>query len=83
MYKVDKVVTDQDTIDFLQKKWLRKQFQAAKTKLIMWYYGKLDFKKRQPKKEEVYSFRINKQYRAIGYFDHHTFVVATISDHHN
>jgi len=39
------------------------------------------FRKRKPKKLEIYYFRINKKYRAIGQFKNDLFVVTEISDH--
>jgi hypothetical protein len=54
--------------------------------LSKWFYSIVDFKIRQPKKYEVYQFRINKKYRAFWVFRDtnnfgRIFVVTEISDH--
>ncbi len=67
---------------FLQKRWLVSQYLKAVDKLKSGIYGKIDFKKRQPVSKNIWAFRINKQYRAIGYFRKPgIFVVVKISDH--
>jgi len=41
------------------------------------------FKKREPKDEGIWYFRINRQYRAVGYFPQggRTFAVTYVDDH--
>ena len=69
---------------FLVKRNLLKQYKNNKTKLENWYLWKIDFKERQPKWNGIYSFRINKQYRAIWYFrENWIFIVVKIDNHQN
>jgi len=42
----------------------------------------LPFKKRQPKKDSIWYFRINKQYRAIGYIDDDRNLIIVEIDNH-
>jgi plasmid maintenance system killer protein len=70
--------------NFLIKRRLLKQYLKSITLLKKWFYWKMDFKERQPKWIWVYSFRINKQFRAIWYFDSEKdFIVVKIDNHQN
>jgi hypothetical protein len=65
---------------------LEDQYRKAKIMLQSGHPGKLDFKMRQPKKYQVYQFRINQKYRAFGVFRDtekfgRIFLVTEISDH--
>jgi len=64
MYKVNKILEEKHILDFLIKRWLVKQYKKSKEKILYWYFSWVDFKIRQPKQDKVYSFRINKQFRA-------------------
>ena len=69
---------------FLSKRNLLNQYKNNKIKLENWYLWKTDFKERQPKWIWVYSFRINKQFRAIWYFKKDwIFIVVKIDNHQN
>jgi len=70
--------------DFLEKRNLLNQYKNNKEKLLNWYLWKIDFKSRKPKQTWVYSFRINKQFRAIWYFrEKWVFIVIKIDNHQN
>ena len=47
----------------------------------MGFYKNVDLRKRNPKKEGVFYFKIDKKYRALGYIENKTFLVTEISDH--
>ena len=64
MYKIEVILEDKDIFDFLNKRWLLPQYKKSKIKILNWLFSWVDFKIRQPKKDEIYSFRINKQFRA-------------------
>ena len=75
-----------DVIKYIVSRWLEKQYRKAKDTIQSWNRQKLDFKLRQPKKYEVYQFRINKKYRAFWIFREtekygKIFLVTEISDH--
>lgn len=79
-----KVLETDFVINFLKKKNLIKQYKKAKKYLVQWYIRQVDFKKRKPKFQWIWYFRINKQYRAIGeYNSKWEFIVYDISDHQN
>ncbi len=83
MRDIKNIYEHDDVVKYLEKRWLVSQYKNAKQKLTSGYIWKLDFKQRQPKWSWVYSFRINKQFRAFGYFREDNFVVVEISNHQN
>jgi len=69
-------------INFLEKRNLLNQYKKSKNKLMSWDIGWLDFKERQPKWSKIYSFRINKQFRVIWFFDEENdFIVSYVDNH--
>ncbi len=69
-------------INFLEKRNLLNQYKKSKNKLMSWEIGWLDFKERQPKWSKIYSFRINKQFRVIWFFDEENdFIVSYVDNH--
>lgn len=51
-------------IEYLEERRLIRQYKKAKKYILSWNYKQVDFKLREPKKDKVYYFRINKQFRA-------------------
>ncbi len=48
----------------------------------MGYFGQVDLRKREPKSEGIFYFKITRKYMALGYFGNKTtFIVTEISDH--
>ncbi|MGE3278932.1 MAG: hypothetical protein AB7J40_04025 [Candidatus Altimarinota bacterium] len=82
MLRIEKVFEINDgIIVYLQKRGILKQYLSAKRDLLSGHFTSRDLKKRQPKSQEKWSFRINKKYRAFGYFDANDFIVVEINDH--
>jgi hypothetical protein len=54
-----------EIFDYIFSRNLIKQYKKAKEMLCDGRFKNIDFKLRQPKKYEVYQFRINKKYRAF------------------
>jgi plasmid maintenance system killer protein len=60
------------------------QYKKSKNKLLNWELSWIDLKEREPKKSWVWSFRINKQYRVVWFFDNNNdFIVSYIDNHQN
>jgi len=78
---VKKVIISNKCISFLESRGLSKQYKKAKLYLLNGYYTKIHFSLRQPKSEQIYYFRINKQYRAWGFLDQETLKIFRIDDH--
>lgn len=76
-----KVYEEKWVIFSLTSKWLVKQYIAACKKLTNKYPWKLDFKERKPTSSWVWSFRINKQFRALWYRRGDNFIVVEIDNH--
>jgi plasmid maintenance system killer protein len=76
------VFEEEGVVGYLKDRNLVKPYLKAKKYIEMGYFGQVDLRKRKPKTEGVYYFRITKKYRAIGYFENKdTFIVVEISDH--
>lgn len=82
MLNIRYVVEDHGIREYLNQHGLLKQYKKAKQHIIEGRYQNVRLKKRQPKQGNVWYFRINKQYRAVGYLDTRgIFKVAEIDDH--
>jgi len=69
--------------DLIRKRWLYTQFLKAKNNLLHGFvlFG-IQLRKRQPTTDDIWYFRINNQYRAIGKFDQDgDFLVLSLDDH--
>jgi plasmid maintenance system killer protein len=79
--KINNIFEDEDVIDYLNSRQLIKQYKKVKEYLKQGNFAQIKFKERSPKKCGIWYFRINKKYRAIGYFDNNDFIVSKIDDH--
>lgn len=79
--QIQGIIEHRSCVKYLQSRQLVAQYKKAKEKILSGDLKSVDFKKRLPYKSEKYYFRINKQYRAIGYFENKVFVVFEIDNH--
>ena len=63
------IIEDEWIVEYLSKRDLIKQYIKAKQYILNWFSSQTNLKERQPKGTNIWYFRINKQYRAIGSFD--------------
>lgn len=77
----EKINESEDVVIYLKKRNLISQYKKCKALLLIWLYKNVDFRKREPKTDDIYYFRINKQYRAIGFIENKTFKVLKIDNH--
>ncbi len=73
-------------VKYIKTRNLTLQYKKVKSFLNIQYYKSIDFKLRQPKKYEVYQFKLNKKYRGFWVFrklknNETIFIVTKISDH--
>ena len=68
-------------IGYLQKRWLIGQYLKSCKKILQGEFGGSDLKKRKPTGSGIRSFRINRQFRAIGYWRDEEFFVVEIDNH--
>ena len=81
---VKKILERYDVIEYLKKRNLISQYTKIKKYILNSPNIFKNLKKRKPKKEGIYQFRINKQYRALCYFDEvekNTLIVFEVNDH--
>lgn len=77
-----RVFEEYGIVDDLKKRNLTKSYLKAKRYMELEYYEAVDLRKRKPKSEGVFYFKIDKKYRAIGYIVKNTdFIITEISDH--
>ena len=69
MPKIWRIVESNKVIEVLQRRNLLKQYRKAKLYLLAGSASKVSFKQRRPKGSNVWSFRINKQFRAFATFN--------------
>ena len=80
--KINRILERAEILKYLQIRNILKQYKKAKNYLLTENLNQIQFKKRQPKADSVWYFRINRKYCAIGYFDDDgDFIVVGIDDH--
>ncbi len=62
---IEKIYLSDDLIDYLKKRKLEKQYKKTKKYILEGNYKQVQLKLKEPKKDKIYYFRINKQFRAI------------------
>ncbi len=69
----------------LEKKWIYKQFLKSKNNILLWIVSNwTKLKLREPKKEKIWYFRINNQYRCLCKFDgDNNLLVLNLDNHQN
>ena len=77
-----RILETKDVVEDLETRWLTKQYKKAKDAILQWFPWGTDFKPRQPTKSGVWSFRINKQFRAIGHFNSDNELIISYIDNH-
>ena len=78
---INVIFESDDVVKFLKSRKLLKQYGKVKDFILNPNLQKKFLKKRKPKKDGIYQFRINKQYRAFCIFDGKDLIVFEISDH--
>jgi len=78
---IDRIVERDDIADYLEKHGLTKQYIKATENLLAGNYLAPDLKKRKPKQDGIWQFRITKKYRAYCYLSGDTLVVFEVDDH--
>jgi hypothetical protein len=65
------------------KRDLLNQYKKSKTYLLLWLFAKVNFWIREPKKDEIYYFRINRQFRAYCIIKNNELRIFEINNHQN
>ena len=80
---INKVLITEKLISFLKKRGRVLQWKKAKQYILSGNFSAVSFKKRKPYKSEKYYFRVNRQYRAIGFIEKDVLKIFEINDHQN
>lgn len=68
-YQIQKIKIKKSEVTYLQKRQLEQNYKKQKNLLLEGNSDQVDFKLRKPKQEQIYSFRLNKKFRAFCIFE--------------
>lgn len=77
------VLISDDLIKYLEDRKLDKQYKKSKEYILKWFLKQVKLKLKEPKKDKIFYFRINKQFRAICKLDWEILKVFDIDNHQN
>ena len=80
---IKEILETQDVVTYVTKRHILKQYKKAKTYILAGHFLAASLKKRAPTSANIWYFRINQQFRAIGYIQEHTFYIVDIDNHQN
>jgi len=80
---IRKVIETKEVLDYLQTRKILEQYKKSKEYILIGLLKNVDFKLRQPKKLQIYYFRINKQFRAYWVLDNEILKIFKIDNHQN
>ena len=69
MPRIVRIFEHKDVFPYLEDRGLVKQYLKAKQYLLNGNTLQVKFKEKNPKGNNVWSFRVNQQFRALGYFE--------------
>ena len=81
MYHINQVLISPDALAYLKKRKLEKQYQKAKIFILGGHMQNVDLKIREPKENDIWYFRINKQFRALCELEWDILYILTIDNH--
>lgn len=81
--KITSILEDKTVFKYLKERLLLKQYQKAKQHILSGNLKTANFKLKKPKEKGIYSFRINKQFRALCIYKEDNLLVFTIDNHQN
>ena len=79
--KIDQILETQSVVTYLQTHNLLALYQKVKAHILAGHYSGAQLRKRRPKTDDIWYFRINKKFRALAYFEGTTLKVFAIDDH--
>ena len=80
---IEKVIISDDLIGFIEKRNLENQYKKVKNYILKWLFRQVNLKLRKPKKDKIYYFRLNNQYRAICKIEWDILKIFDIDNHQN
>lgn len=79
--KIVEIIERKEIVLYLKRRNLLRQYKKAKNFLLSGNFYLADFKKRQPFQNKIWYFKINRQFRALAYFNNNILVVFDIDNH--
>ncbi len=79
--KIDQILETQEVATYLKKHTILAQYKKVKAHILAGHYTGAQLRKRRPKTDDIWYFRINKKFRALAYLDGVTLKVFSIDDH--
>lgn len=79
--KINRILETKEVAQYLRTRDIEAQYQKIKKYIILGHLSSARLKKREPKEHEIWSFRINRKFRAFAYLEHSTLKVFHIDDH--
>jgi len=76
------ILEDKEIFEYLEKRWLVKQYKKAKKNILLKLNLRNYFKERKPKWSRIYYFRINDKYRALWKINKNNNLVIWEIDNH-
>jgi plasmid maintenance system killer protein len=81
MIKITSIIEINWIKEFLIKRNLIKQYKKSKISILAWIVWGTDLKTREPKEKWVWSFRMNKQFRAFCKLENDLLILFKIDNH--
>ncbi len=82
MKHVPRIFERKEVLPYLEERCLVKQYKKAKSYILLGSLSQVRFKERNPKGCGIWYFRINKQFRALAFFNADgDLIVAKIDNH--
>ena len=81
--QIKNILERDDILLILEKKNLLAKYKKAKNFILENHSKLVDLKKRKPQNDEMWQFRIDKQFRAYCYFEADILIVFHIDNHQN
>jgi len=76
-----KIYINEKILKNIEKKWLLKQYEKVEKYLKLWNFRQISLKLREPKKDKVYYFRINKQFRLWCKIENNNIYIFHLDNH--
>lgn len=80
---LEAILESPEIAQYIAQRNLLSQYKKAKAYILSGNFTAVHFKKKEPKSLNIWYFRINKQFRAIGYLKDTTLFIIEIDNHQN
>ncbi|EKD29656.1 MAG: hypothetical protein ACD_78C00321G0004 [uncultured bacterium (gcode 4)] len=83
MFRIQKILEKEYILEYLEKRNILVQYKKSKANILSWNYAWNKIWYREPRKDEIIYFRINRQFRALCRLDWTSLIVFDIDNHQN